>query len=109
MAEIAYRTSNEIYNSTQCISPLHVYSILGRMNYVFGQTFPCLSNFQIELLAMFSATFDPSYFTSRARAITPVSSGAEALVPMKPLVHFDLRSVVIYSNRTMTKQVQALL
>ena len=69
-----------------------------QINYIFGQILPCLINFQVKLLVILSATIDPSYFTSRARAITPVRSGAEALVPVKPLVHFELRSAVTYKQ-----------
>lgn len=35
-----------------------------------------------------------TYFASRARAMIPAASGAEADVPVWESVHFDLRSVV---------------
>lgn len=39
-----------------------------------------------------------TYLASRARAMIPAASGAEADVPVWESVHFDLRSVVTYGR-----------
>lgn len=44
-----------------------------------------------------------TYLASRARAMMPAASGAEAEVPVCESVHFDLRSVVTYRRMKMVK------
>lgn len=41
-----------------------------------------------------------TYLASRARAMIPAASGADAEVPVCESVHFDLRSVVTYGRGT---------